>query len=266
MKLQLRQLRGPESGRVYPVGEKGLFMGRPAPGNTPDIALSDPRVSRRHLALFFNGGKLFAQGASDNVVLVNGVKLAGARALAPGDRIEIYDALFALEKTALPVRTRAAVLAAAVLAVLGLLAAVLVDNSRAPVPGTVNSPKTARAAHPALLPDSGAGLSWALLTARNRDARPENRTLALYEFKRIEAGAADSLKAVCQKNIRELEAEIDSLFHLYKTQADIAFRQNRTGLCRRYLDKMAGLVPDVNDARHAWVRNARKKLRSRRGR
>jgi hypothetical protein len=266
MRLQLRQLRGPRAGQIFPVNEKGLFIGRPAPGNTPDIALADPRVSRRHLALYFNGGKLFAEGAAEKAVLVNGVKLAGSRALAPGDRIEIFDVLFALERPVLPVRTRAAVLAAAVLAVLGLLAAVLVDHGRAPVPGTANGPEKAPAAHPAVPSDSGAGLSWALLTARNRDARPENRYLALCEFKRIGAGATDSLKAVCRKNIRALEAEIDSLFYLYKTQADIAFRQNRRSLCRRYLDKMAGLVPDMKDARHAWVQNARKKLRSRRGR
>ena len=263
MKLQLRQLRGNRPGQTFPIGEKGLFIGRAAPGVTPDIALSDPRVSRRHLVLSCRRGKLHAEAASGSVVLVNGRKPGAAQALSPGDRLEIYDTVFVLEKAGTRSKSvLAAGLALAVLAVLGLWIHRFTDDRGASGPG----PEAVSAGKPARPPDSGAGLAWALLTARNRDARPENRTLALREFKRIEAGVSDSLKAVCLKNIRRLETEIDSLFLLYKTQADIAFRQNRTGLCRQYLDLMAGLVPDIDDARHAWVRNARKKLRNKRGR
>jgi predicted component of type VI protein secretion system len=69
-----------------------LRMGETLLGRSPycSIVLADPKVSREHAAIRVSTSGLVIQDlGSRNGTRVNGERLAGERALEPGDRIEI---------------------------------------------------------------------------------------------------------------------------------------------------------------------------------
>jgi len=86
---------GPLSGRVFPIPQGGLKIGR-APDNDV-VVLHDDGVSRYHATLLFDNGKLWVRDAgSRNGVLVNGKRLVEHKELSVGDVVEISDSAFAV--------------------------------------------------------------------------------------------------------------------------------------------------------------------------
>src|SRR5512136_2851434 len=78
---------GGQSGRSYPIGEKGLIVGRD-PGQC-DIVISDPNVSRLHAWVTVKKGEVVViDRGSTNGTYVNNVKVENAK-LKSGDVIQL---------------------------------------------------------------------------------------------------------------------------------------------------------------------------------
>lgn len=83
---------GASSGRVVPVEEGGLEIGR-SPEN--DLIVEDDDVSRFHARLLFENGSLWIRDAgSRNGVFVNDKRIPEHKALKVGDRVRIGSTIF----------------------------------------------------------------------------------------------------------------------------------------------------------------------------
>jgi serine phosphatase RsbU (regulator of sigma subunit) len=89
LRLRVQPAGGGASERALDGDE--LTIGRGA-GST--VVITDPRVSRRHARLTCrNGGWWVEDLGARNCTLLNGVPVEGAQPLAPGDRLDIGDAV-----------------------------------------------------------------------------------------------------------------------------------------------------------------------------
>jgi pSer/pThr/pTyr-binding forkhead associated (FHA) protein len=80
-------IQGPDQGQSFPFGKHTVPIGRAADllGVT-GIRLNDPRVSRLHCRLEWQGEKvLISDAGSGGGTWVNGERLTGPRELRPGD-------------------------------------------------------------------------------------------------------------------------------------------------------------------------------------
>ena len=94
--LQLRIVEGPEAGRRVPLKVGQNLVGRGV--DRAQVRLASHAVSRRHLAIIFEHGQVFARDlASRNGTSVNGSRLLGTQSLHVGDVLEVGDVLFVLE-------------------------------------------------------------------------------------------------------------------------------------------------------------------------
>jgi uncharacterized protein len=95
--LQLRFLRGPQSGEPLRITKSRFSFGR---ANTSDCVLNHRTVSREHFYIEHNAGKYFVvdQG-SNNGTLVNGVKVSWVE-LKQGDQIQAGPFSFTVELAA----------------------------------------------------------------------------------------------------------------------------------------------------------------------
>lgn len=77
---------GPEAGRTFPLDRLVMTVGRTVDN---DIVLNDSQISRHHARLTLQGHTWVLEDlGSRNGTLVNGNRIAGAVALAPGDLVE----------------------------------------------------------------------------------------------------------------------------------------------------------------------------------
>ncbi|MDX1382608.1 MAG: SpoIIE family protein phosphatase [Thermoanaerobaculia bacterium] len=74
------------SGYTVPFDQERLLVGR---SRTCDVMLADPYLSRRHLVLFRDGERVFAQDISTNGTELNGARLHAIRELHPGDVLRL---------------------------------------------------------------------------------------------------------------------------------------------------------------------------------
>ena len=89
---------GVYSGSVFPItaNGSGVSLGR-EPTNEVSLA-NDTTVSRRHASIRVDGGQfVIADEGSSNGVYVNGVKIAGAQPINPGDEVQIGNTRFRFE-------------------------------------------------------------------------------------------------------------------------------------------------------------------------
>jgi pSer/pThr/pTyr-binding forkhead associated (FHA) protein len=76
-----------QSGKTYPIGEKGLIVGRDP--TQCDVVISDPNVSRVHAWVTVKKGDVVViDRGSTNGTYVNGVKMENAK-LKSGDVIQL---------------------------------------------------------------------------------------------------------------------------------------------------------------------------------
>ncbi|MEI7771232.1 MAG: FHA domain-containing protein, partial [Chloroflexales bacterium] len=97
MPLQIVALSGPLAGRIFPLGDAPLSLGRTSE-NT--VMIASPLASRRHAELRHEGGgyMLYDLGSS-NGTSVNGQRVQALR-LSPGDVITIGDESFRFDAPA----------------------------------------------------------------------------------------------------------------------------------------------------------------------
>jgi pSer/pThr/pTyr-binding forkhead associated (FHA) protein len=80
---------GAGAGSQHPV-EGELILGREQ--GTADLVIEDPGVSRRHARLFPENGALVVEDlGSSNGTYVNGERISGPVAVAPGDEVQLGD-------------------------------------------------------------------------------------------------------------------------------------------------------------------------------
>jgi len=85
--MRLRIAEGQEIGRVFTLKAEGFGIGR---GHDNDLVLPEEGVSRRHCRICQAGGAWLVEDLnSTNGVSVNGTRIEGTRAIAPGDRIGV---------------------------------------------------------------------------------------------------------------------------------------------------------------------------------
>ncbi len=83
--ITLTVQRGPQRGQRFSVTKDSIVIGRVAGS---DVVISDPEVSRRHASITWEGGQpVIKDLGSTNGTFVNGVRVAGPRALSDGDTI-----------------------------------------------------------------------------------------------------------------------------------------------------------------------------------
>lgn len=98
-------VRGESAGRQFELGKRPLSIGRdPA----RDIQLLDPKVSRKHALLRFDGGEyVIAAAKPRNGLEINGRRLDTETALQDGDEILLGDTLIRYVASSDPDRTNA---------------------------------------------------------------------------------------------------------------------------------------------------------------
>ncbi len=83
--FQLTMRSGPTPGKVFPLDQEEVFVGRDV---TNDIAISDPEVSRRHARLMMKEGRIFVEDlGSTNGTFLNGERISSPEQLRLGDAI-----------------------------------------------------------------------------------------------------------------------------------------------------------------------------------
>jgi pSer/pThr/pTyr-binding forkhead associated (FHA) protein len=83
----LQVIQGPDLGKRFSVGKQRTTIGR---GPTNGIVLTDPKVSRAHCAVTWEGERvLVADAGSGGGTWVNGERLTAARELQPGDLLAV---------------------------------------------------------------------------------------------------------------------------------------------------------------------------------
>jgi pSer/pThr/pTyr-binding forkhead associated (FHA) protein len=253
--------------QAFPVLTGKILVGRRAPDSVPDIEIEDPRVSRKHLNIIKEENRLFAENVSRNEVLVNSKPVLDRRELHDGDTLQVCSAEFVIriQKSA-PIKVRWIVLLCLVSLVLlaGFFILRQIPHARAPHRTNPAAPKTVlHHAGPAIDESQvKASRDYTALLFQNRDNQTKNRYLACIEMKNLlNTPLSDSMKSSYRKKIAMLEGEIDSIYKLFKTGADIAFRQGNKELCTLYLKKILELVPEVRDQRHLWAQESFKRIR-----
>ena len=102
LRLHVQPAGGPAS--EYVLGGEEMTIGRGA-GST--VVITDPRVSRRHARLACRDDRWWVEDlGARNCTLLNGAPVEGAQPLAPGDRLDIGDAVLRLVDDAAPAQVR----------------------------------------------------------------------------------------------------------------------------------------------------------------
>lgn len=98
---ELLLIRGPQSGRAYPLDEPVFTLGRD-PRN--DIVIDHPQVSRRHARITRQSNAWVIEDLdSTNGTFVNGTRVTEPRALTQGDTIELSEAVALTYRKEIPV-------------------------------------------------------------------------------------------------------------------------------------------------------------------
>ncbi|OGJ88109.1 MAG: hypothetical protein A2268_04920 [Candidatus Raymondbacteria bacterium RifOxyA12_full_50_37] len=244
------------AGMVPTALEKAeTVVGRWAPDSLPDIEISGPGISRRHLVLKRDNDRLFAVNPGSRDIRINGEPLSGERQLHGGERIDLLDLSFDVKKGATAVSRRHFVFI--FLCLLAVGACLYISRQTANTAGSTALPpvEAAYGTHASSYVETdGHSLAYATILLRDREIHPANRFLACAEFKKAaQSGVPDSVRVYFENTAHRLEAEIDSLYHEYRDLADISFRQKQYGTSRRYLNGIMRMIPDVRDARYIWA-------------
>jgi len=102
---ELLLVRGPESGRTYPLDEPVLTLGRD-PRN--DVVVDHPQVSRRHARIIRQSNAWVIEDMdSTNGTFVNGTRVTEPRALTQGDTIELSEAVALMVRKQVPAKEEA---------------------------------------------------------------------------------------------------------------------------------------------------------------
>jgi phosphoserine phosphatase RsbU/P len=195
----LKLVQGVEPGRVYELSPGETVVGRSGDCTIP---LDAAAVSRHHAKVRSDGPRFLIEDlGSRNGTYVNGERIAGARALAPGDRIVICDQEFEFGPPAM--------LGSSAMPLSGLLSGALPkDESTLSQMVVDDDAAKTRAGYMKTL-DLGAGAgSWSM------SAKPEVKLAALLEISNG-LGRAISVDEVLPKIL-------DSLFKIF-VQADRGF-------------------------------------------
>lgn len=104
MTLRLRVQPPGGQASEYALGGEEMTIGRGA-GST--VVITDPRVSRRHARLTCRDDRWWVEDlGARNCTLLNGAPVEGAQPLAPGDRLDIGDAVLRIVDDAAPAQAR----------------------------------------------------------------------------------------------------------------------------------------------------------------
>ena len=97
---ELLLIRGPESGRTYPLDTPVVTLGRD-PRN--DVVVDHPQVSRRHARIIRQSNAWVVEDMdSTNGTFVNGTRVTEPRALTLGDTIELSEAVALMVRKQIP--------------------------------------------------------------------------------------------------------------------------------------------------------------------
>ncbi len=244
---------GNDNGRIWKLGENPLIFGRGTPEFMPDIDIDDPKVSRRHLRVYMEKNKLYAENISANEVLINGVPLLKERELFNKDCIQVFSHKYTIRLTKAKSRTnKLRNLSLAIAAGLAIAVAVMYFTS-----DISNKSKIEKVTHNNHR-ENGTNdvtklynrVKFAERLYEERNSELGGRYTAFRAYKKIlSASMPDSLRSSCELKIKALNQEMDSIYQQYWTMGDIAYRQKNMELCRRYFELMTTIIPDPLDKR-----------------
>lgn len=299
----IRKVSGPSDVPDFQVEEKVCLVGRYDPNakEMPDIMLAGKGVSRKHASLFVSGGQLFVQNYGRNGTQVEGVEIDKFQ-LSPGDRFQIGDYLFEVEKfdgniqetiiagpgetgrgTLKPVSIKKKSPQKTIIAVLGVLVSVIIIAGILTQSGTDQTKplrsgkkKTATAMREQKKEDA----TGIILAAENeaalgrklfleRKISLENRFLSIGHYREA-IRKASRLDTLVEKidmwcaDTAVIHHELDSLFQDHRKRSIAAFKQRKAGNSDYHLRIIMSLFPDPEDHRYLWARKNRLVLKKKR--
>jgi hypothetical protein len=267
LKYRIVKIEDGRQGQAWTPGGKTMVLGRSTPEFLPDIAVDDPKVSRRHLEFVLEEGVLRVMNISGSEARVNDQKLQAEKVLREGDVLRIFSHCF--EVTAMEEKSaggRKGKTAAVALACCGVLAALwfvpsaLVQKSR-------ETPSGGKVAE--LSRDTFSDMSverhaeYAARLFESRDVQLPGRYLCRREFMSLlKRPLPADLRRNSESMLKALEAETDSIYRQYWSLGDIAFRQGNSRVSAEYFRKITLLIPDPGDQRYLRAQEALRKLRT----
>lgn len=276
----LRIDRPGEARQERPVAE-GLCIGRSAPNasNSPDISISDPRVSREHLRFGLDASGLWVLCTGKNGVDLNGQNVNGRHVLNSGDVLRLFELTITVELRAKPADAAPAPVAAPVKrnTRMGLLIALSAAVAACGVAALVGWGGVASGDAPAKKQEQprkpvaqeirpevlrAKALDEARLARKlgeERNILPENRFACLGHYRNA-LGSMKSLPdtaglcSLWRADSALIAGELDSIFEDHRKKALVAFRQNKPDLSQEYLENVMQLYPDPGHPRYQWAK------------